>query len=322
MDNVSNNTSCLGDRVNRIYFSESNLEKKWSSMKPGILSNFFREVVEPERLEDFMEKRPKTDVEFEIYSNSGDNGIVLVVPTPDSQGKNASTLKDSFQDSTIVFVESSGEFFNYAHSCNAGVKKALELNPRWIIISNDDIKLEKPPNDLFELMAQKNDADFLIPVNAKYTFITKSGFLSILLTSLTALFTGRIYQFKAQMHVALNRKMRPFLINIVVSSSPLQTLVKSFSDKIETEFQMCGFFMIAKADVFKRYKFDETFINDVEDVDLMMRLNKDGTKIDTINFVVDQVGGDSFKRIQTDEMRGIRDIANKIHLGIKLLKRG
>ena len=46
-----------------------------------------------------------------------------------------------FKGLHIIFVESGwGDFyFNYAHNCNLGIKKALEYDPNWIVISNDDM---------------------------------------------------------------------------------------------------------------------------------------------------------------------------------------
>ena len=42
----------------------------------------------------------------------------------------------------MVFVESGGRgdfYFNYAHNCNAGIRKAMEYNPKWVVLSNDDM---------------------------------------------------------------------------------------------------------------------------------------------------------------------------------------
>jgi hypothetical protein len=43
----------------------------------------------------------------------------------------------------MVFVESGGKedfYFNYAHNCNMGIKKAMEYNPKWVVVSNDDME--------------------------------------------------------------------------------------------------------------------------------------------------------------------------------------
>ena len=297
------------------------LEKKWSSKNPSELSDFFQEIRMPDEIERFMSGRQRNEVNIEIYSKSRDESIILVVPTQDYEGKNATAMKNAFPDKTIVFVESSGKFFNYAHSCNSGIQKALEFEPEWIIISNDDINLDNFPEALFKSITNKKDAYFLLPANAGTVSIIINNFLTNSLISLAALLTGKLNQFKAQMRIAFKRELRHCLLNIVISQSLLQRLTKTLSRKVKKDFQMCGYFMIGRAELFRKYQFDETFINDIEDVDLMLRIIESGVKIDKIDFKVEQIGGDSFRHVQTNEMRGIRDLANKIHLGVKLLNR-
>jgi len=68
--------------------------------------------------------------------------IIVVIPTADFNGKYARACREEiFKGLHMVFVESGvGNFyFNYAHNCNIGIKKALEYNPKWIIVSNDDM---------------------------------------------------------------------------------------------------------------------------------------------------------------------------------------
>ncbi|MEM3593018.1 MAG: hypothetical protein QXW67_03960, partial [Candidatus Micrarchaeia archaeon] len=73
----------------------------------------------------------------------GNKDIIVVIPTADFNGRYAKACRDEiFKGLHMIFVESGGKgdfYFNFAHNCNVGIKKALEYSPKWIILSNDDM---------------------------------------------------------------------------------------------------------------------------------------------------------------------------------------
>jgi hypothetical protein len=78
-------------------------------------------------------------------------------------------------------VESGGKgdfYFNYAHNCNVGIKKAMEYNPKWVVMSNDDMnKIDEPSilkENLRKLQLEKPGCDlvFAAPV---FPYISESA---------------------------------------------------------------------------------------------------------------------------------------------------
>lgn len=110
---------------------------KDSSNNPSFYNGFENR----EQLIQWMRERPKGVAN--IYEVEGDSDIIVVIPTADFNGKYARECRNNiFNGLHIIFVES-GEvpdpYFNYAHNCNVGVKKAMEYNPKWVVVSNDDM---------------------------------------------------------------------------------------------------------------------------------------------------------------------------------------
>ncbi len=75
-----------------------------------------------------------------------------MIPTADFNGNYAKECRDNiFKGLHIVFVESGGRgdfYFNFAHNCNVGIKKAMEYNPKWVVFSGDDAYKIDSPNIL------------------------------------------------------------------------------------------------------------------------------------------------------------------------------
>ena len=116
------------------------------SNDPKKILEFYDHFKNREELIRWMKERPHGATY--IHEVEGDKDIVVVIPTSDFNGKFAKTCRNEiFKGLHMIFVESGGIgdfYFNYAHNCNAGIKKALEYNPKWIILSNDDIEKIHP----------------------------------------------------------------------------------------------------------------------------------------------------------------------------------
>jgi hypothetical protein len=98
---------------------------------------FYEEIYSIDHLVEFSMKRP--DPEINIYHRPGDKDVAIVVPTSNINGKYAIQTSKIFERFSQFFVVSSGKYFNYSKSVNAGIKAALEISPRFIILANDDI---------------------------------------------------------------------------------------------------------------------------------------------------------------------------------------
>ncbi len=80
-----------------------------------------------------------------IITFDGSDDIVIVVPTADITGIRFKEFLISVKQHTspvptIVAVESSGSEFRFSKSMNDGIRKAMDLCPEYIVLSNDDVR--------------------------------------------------------------------------------------------------------------------------------------------------------------------------------------
>src|SRR5207245_4938840 len=103
------------------------------------LIKFYSSFEEPRSLIYWMKNRPSGRAI--IQPVDGNRDIVVVIPTTDFNGKLARSCKEIFRGLQIVFVESGigDPYFNYSRNCNLGLSHALTYNPKWIVLSNDDV---------------------------------------------------------------------------------------------------------------------------------------------------------------------------------------
>jgi len=112
----------------------------FTSNDPKKIMEFYDGFDNRDQLIQWMRERPK-GVSY-IHEVEGDKDIIVVIPTADFNGKYAGECRDNiFKGLHMVFVESGiGNFyFNYAHNCNVGIKRAMAYNPKWVVVSNDDM---------------------------------------------------------------------------------------------------------------------------------------------------------------------------------------
>ena len=108
---------------------------------PNKIIEFYNEFDNREQLINWMRERPKGS--SNIHEIEGESDIVVAITTADFDGKYAIDCRESiFKGLHIIFVESGGRedfYFNYVHNCNVGIRKAMEYNPKWVVVSNDDV---------------------------------------------------------------------------------------------------------------------------------------------------------------------------------------
>ena len=103
--------------------------------------DFYNSFENRKQLIEWMQARPKgSNI---IYEVEGDKDIIVVIPTADYNGKFAKECRDHiFNGLHIIFVGSGpykDNYFNFSHTCNVGIRKAMEYNPKWIVVSGDDV---------------------------------------------------------------------------------------------------------------------------------------------------------------------------------------
>ncbi len=91
----------------------------------------------------------------------GNKYAVVVIPTKEVNGKWAKADLEIFKGLHIIFVVDGKGTFKISQAINKGVEKALKYNPKWIIISNDDMYKIDDIKKLISELKKSEDYDTL-----------------------------------------------------------------------------------------------------------------------------------------------------------------
>lgn len=296
-----------------VFFSLMHLQNNlyMSSSKEDLLK-FYSFFDSMDTLIDWMRKRPKGNFRFNIYHR--DDRYIVVIPTVDSNSKFSKIcLDDVYEGLTVIFVESGPNlYFNFSHNVNAGIKKAMEFNPEWIIVSNDDVYKIDEAEKLKTNLLQLNNSKTLIikSIYGEEGYISRYNKLANLVmalnnksrtTNLIEKRYGIIYRFYLKEKCTLKK-----ILNKLFLSRCL-------------EVKFTGSFFILSSLYCRSVNgeiFDEGYINGFEDVDFFVFATKKGSSMETIDFKVGFFGG---KSLGSGEIRTkYRGIANRAYFNAKL----
>ena len=169
-------TECQSDlKQNTLSFTLIDYRNNYfMSNDPKKIIEFYNGFDNPEDLIQWMKERPKGVAT--IHEVEGDKDIIVVIPTSDFNGKFATECKEKiFKGLHMIFVQSAKApdlYFNYAHNCNVGIRKAMEYGPKWVIVSNDDMKPER--GRLFCPMERNNVEMFYSLVDYRNSYFTSN----------------------------------------------------------------------------------------------------------------------------------------------------
>ena len=258
----------------------------------------------------FLSLEDNTNVLYKS-TNEYNKDIVIVIPTANHEGEFAKNCANSiFKGQQIVFVESNGPFFNYARSGNYGLKYALKYNPKWIILSNDDI-LHSDPID--KLTRSLSSVDYNTPILA---IVKQDRWNKFSFRKRSVLFD--FYE-KFNSHSNYVNIINKFYItNVPFSFSShynlkgrIRTIIIKLLTKEIFNINFSGDFIIfserAILDITKQYGsiFDETFINCCEDSDLYIRTILLSITPVNLDFNLKADIGGSLGQSKSKNMRGI-----------------
>jgi GT2 family glycosyltransferase len=320
----------LVDYMNNLFTSYDHTE----------IIKFFDSFQNKEELVEWMRRRPKGAVY--VHEVEGDNDIIVVIPTADFNGKYATECKDNlFKGLHMVFVES-GEppdpYFNFAHNANIGIRKALEYDPKWIIISNDDMyKVEDISlliEQLKEIDSKKIGGCFLHPETIYYSrsnsIVRIRSIIRRIVIPLRFLFPGEIrdrfyvmnkFSSKsANLYLIWENKSRTASFQYKALEKIIFMLYDFLFDTV-LEFNDMIAFGIFSSDVLRNFldkdgfAFDETFINCNDDSDISIRLRLSDYQVTRINF---RIGYHLGSTLGWNYARRIRDLASIMYLSWKI----
>ncbi|MCL4326550.1 MAG: hypothetical protein M1481_07030 [Candidatus Thermoplasmatota archaeon] len=293
----------------------------FTSNDPKKIMEFYNHFKTNEELIEWMKDRPK-GVSY-IHEVDGNKDIVVVIPTVDINGKYAKTCKDEiFKGLHIIFVESGvgNYYFNYAHNVNVGIKKALVYNPKWIIVSNDDMYKIDPPEKLVKELSKIDcsKVDAVFTKRTRYhsvpTYIGRITNLYILYLLLTFQLE-RIY-----FHKKFNIKYN-FILSERHSLSIKALARKYLTPNIchNCEFIVTMSFAIFSSNFFRKVNnyYDETYINAVEDSDISFRLFLENRNYTIIDYKIGDMEGMTFGK---GKLRDLRSRASTVYFNYKFQK--
>jgi len=279
------------------------------SSDPKDVIHFYEGFENREELIDWMKERPKGSCE--IMEVEGERDIIVVIPTADFEGEYAKRCREEiFKGLYIIFVVSGkgNNYFNYAHNCNLGIKKAMEYNPKWIVLSNDDMYRINP---IEILIKELQNVD---PTKVDVVFPVQGDFHTL------PLYIGRknlVYElYRFLNDYQLWRFYRKFNIKYFYALHNNKSRVV-FKKIRGTDFICTVAFGIFSANYVKKNNgiiFDETFINEHEDLDLSFRLLLSGADVHRINYNIGAYRGST---MGMDRARGLRSVAGRAYFNYK-----
>ena len=288
-----------------IFFSLVDYHNNYfTSDDPDKIIEFYNGFDNRKQLIKWMKERPKGY--SHIRKIEGEKDIVVVITTADFNGKYAIDCRETiFKGLQIIFVESGGRedfYFNYAHNCNTGMVEAIKYNPKWIVLSGDDmIKIEPISKLVDELHNINNEVIDVVYTNPSHYHSTPM-FLAT---------PNRFFQFALMI-------IRPFskrFDNVLKTYSQLKRFNKKlffprynynsnlkykienliFFKKIET-FTSILSFGIFSSGLIKKLNgvlLDSNYINEMEDIDLSIRIKREKLNSAVINFKIGEYVGSS-----------------------------
>jgi len=217
----------------------------------------------------------------------------------------------------MVFVESGGRgdfYFNIAHNCNVGIKKAMEYNPKWVVVSNDDMRKIDECNKLInELKNMGNSTNVIFTKE----YSRNNHFFSVGTFNALGKISAKIldhlpssFRFKFQVSFYLRQKFHIYTIPFYGRLSRfifIHILHSNFKlYYIPGHFVIYNInFIISSGGII----YDELFINAFEDSWLGITLENNKVSLGFIDFKIDPLGGSSLGRGLLRSMRDFPSLA-------------
>lgn len=290
------------------------LNRLFTSKNVDDVIKFYDHFENAEQLIEWMKNRPSAPMK--IYEVEGDKDIVIVIPTADHNGEYAKNCANEiFKGQQIVFVESNGPFFNYARSCNFGLKYALGYYPKWIILSNDDVTkyddFKKLRLQLSKLDSKSTDVAFL-----KNNAFRPYDISSILVRETALLHFFRKFS-KNHYYQALKDKFN-LQLDVIGKRRLLKRFNSFFYHNLKQFYDFFDFIIISSDYLSSCNEFfDSIFINGYEDHFRSYILANENRAESFVDFNIGSVGGYT---LGSNYIRKLREIVPLIYFNYAIKK--
>jgi GT2 family glycosyltransferase len=299
----------------KIFFSLVDYRNNYFlSSDPKDIIHFYEGFESRDELIEWMKERPKGS--YEIKEVEGEKDIIVVVPTADFEGEYAKGCREEiFKGLHIIFVISGkgNNYFNYGHNCNVGIERAMEYNPKWVVLSNDDMVKEDPIERLSStLLKLNNEEEIIVHTLKSGKYHSRDALISTrtIRRKIVLCMMGKLERIRMSLESRFDVKY------IVGSSLGFYRFL--YSPILRVEYS--GTFTIMSSVLIKRMNgifFDETFINGAEDIDIALLLKQKGTKVKYVDYKIGDIIGGTIGPY--DIIRRTRDLVNTCYLNTKLL---
>ncbi len=314
--------------------SWSALRELFQSPRTEDVLDFYRRLKDRDALVTWLKGWPRGRAD--LREADGDRRVVVVIPTLDAQAPLAQRCREQlFRGLQIVFVESGRDpDFKFGHNVNAGIRRAMEYAPDWVVVSNDDVTCLDPPSvlrgGLATLDPERTDAVFCRPRTPSQSWPVALGEPNELefLTHRVAGVGRTIIDLRRRFGVRLD--LVPLLWPSARATPgrpyPLRSRLMRlrWNYRLKYRFLLNGSLAILSGRWLEREArlaagapspFDEVFLNGWEDVELSLRLTKRAERCASIPYRIGHVGGAS---LGSGEPRLLRNVVNWAYLNLLL----
>ena len=177
-------------------------ERLYRSKNPEEVSKFYDLFSDRDALINWMKSRPASKAKITTFE--GNTDVVVVIPTIDVKGEFAQRcINEIYTGLYIVIVESgyNDYLFNIARNSNLGIIEALKVNPKWIILSSDDMIEAEPIQILIDQLSKLNhnaiDVLFTSPpgrIHSLHGFLGKPRFTYKFLINIMNRYRRKLYE--------------------------------------------------------------------------------------------------------------------------------
>ncbi len=267
----------------------------------------------------WMQSRKKAEPNLVEYNKDKNNYTIVVIPTIDADSEWAMADRVIFKGLHIIFVENEGrepnKFFNYSHSVNKGIERALKYNPKWLIISNDDMEKQEDISKLIAELKQSEGYDTLFFPNTN----TYSSGVGLYKPVFQNIFRLRSKWRRAYMQIYKKFGIKYELLDMRQRGFIYRNLIYHSLYKLNINHHQSNLIVLNAKFVKQTLKgkvFDDTFINGHEDSWLSYKyLQHSNFKMS--DFKINAIAGAS---LGIGKDRAFREIANQIYFEYKCIK--
>ena len=279
---------------------------------------FYNSFDSVNELIEFFRSRKRANVQSFLIQSEDRSEISAVIPTKSIESKFAKILLKKLHGMNIIFVESEGPLFNFSYSMNLGIREAIRMKSKFIMLSNDDIfPLNSIQKLQDEVIANSEKYDIFIPtvfsgreyLSPKQNIYAQSWLTKrIIYNRLVSLINpSGMHKSPRRLVTKLEIYNDPNVLKYIIirendsifrkyqsvlNTNMIEHIVRKLNMPL-VEINNVQPISIIKTDLLKSENFDESFVNGGEDTDLSIRLAIKGAKVHNLKEQFQNVGGHS-----------------------------